>query len=162
MDLINLVLEKILVKRKSDSNLCRMVEKEFTMSEYHEVVLEVSDRDCIVDALKDLGFEPEVHEEAVPLVGYQGDKRAQKAHIVLPKAQVGGASNDIGFEKVNGKYVLRISSFDIGCKRFKEKEFVKNYKKHTVLKKIKRKRMFKKKSVTTTKDGKIVIRLKVS
>lgn len=130
------------------------------MSEYHEVEMEVNDKECILDALKDLGYQPEVHENAVPLHGFRGDQRKQKAHIVLPKSQVGSASNDIGFEKVGGKYIMRISEFDIGAKRFNQKEFDKNYKKHTVLKKIKKNRKFKKKSVTTTKDGKIVIKLK--
>jgi len=131
------------------------------MSEYHEVEMDVTDKECIVDALKDLGYQPEVHETATNLHGFQGDQRSQKAHIVLPRKQVGGASNDIGFEKVNGKYIMRISEFDIGAKRFNQKEFDKNYKKHTVLKKIKKNRKFKKKSVTTSKDGKIVIKLKV-
>ena len=129
------------------------------MSEYHEVELDVTEKSCIVDALKDLGYNPQVHDNAVPLHGFQGDQRQQKANIVLPKSQVGSASNDIGFEKVNGKYILRISEFDIGAKRFNQKEFNKNYKKHAVLKKISKNRKFKKKSVTN-KDGKIVIKLK--
>lgn len=136
--------------------------EEIKMSEYHEVELEVTDKECIVDALKDLNFQPEVHDTAVGLYGYQGDQRSQKAHIVLPKSQVGSASNDIGFEKVNGKYVLRISEFDVRKKRFNEKEFKKHYKKHTVLKQLKKNKKFKKKSITTTKDGKIVIRIKAS
>lgn len=131
------------------------------MSEYHEVELEVTEKSCIVDALKDLGYQPEVHENAVPLHGYQGDRREQMANIILPKSQVGSASNDIGFEKVNGKYVLRISEFDVSTKRFNEKEFNKNYKKHVVLKKLSKNRKFRKKSVTN-KDGKIVIKLKAN
>jgi len=131
------------------------------MSEYHEVEMDVTDKECIVDALKDLGYQPEVHETATNLHGFQGDQRSQKAHIVLPRKQVGGASNDIGFEKVNGKYIMRISEFDIGAKRFNRKEFDKNYQKHKVLKTVKKHRKFKKKSVTTSKDGKIVIKLKV-
>lgn len=129
------------------------------MSEYHEVELDIKDKSSIVDALKDLGYNPEVHKEAVQLHGYQGDKRQQKAHIVLPKSQVGSASNDIGFEKVGNKYVLRISEYDVNTKKFNQKEFDKNYKKHSILKGIQKKRQFKKKSVTT-KDGKIHIRLK--
>lgn len=132
------------------------------MSEYHEVELEVKDKECIIDALKDLNFQPKTYEDAVNLYGFQGDKRDQKAHIVLPRSQVGSASNDIGFEKVNGKYILRISEFDVSTKRFNEKEFQKHYKKHTVLKKIKKNRKFKKKSISTTKDGKIVIKIRAS
>lgn len=59
-----------------------------------------------------MGYKPEVHEKAVNLYGYQGDKRNQKAHIVIPRKQVGNASNDVGFERVNNGFILHASEFD--------------------------------------------------
>lgn len=59
-----------------------------------------------------MGYEPVVHEEAKHLRGYQGDKRSQKAHIIIPRKQVGVASNDVGFEKINGGFVLHASAYD--------------------------------------------------
>jgi hypothetical protein len=38
----------------------------------------------------------EVHDEAVPLYGYQGDVRAQTAHIVIRRQHVGTAANGDG------------------------------------------------------------------
>ena len=59
-----------------------------------------------------MGYHPEIHEEAKHLRGYKGDKRSQKANIVIPRKQVGTASNDVGFERVDGGFVLHASEFD--------------------------------------------------
>jgi len=59
-----------------------------------------------------MGYEPEVHSEAKHLHGYQGDKRSQKANIIIPRQQVGTASNDVGFERVDGGFILHASQFD--------------------------------------------------
>jgi len=59
-----------------------------------------------------MGYDPVVHDEAKNLEGYRGKARQQKAHIVIPRAQVGVASNDVGFERVGGKYKLHASQFD--------------------------------------------------
>jgi len=59
-----------------------------------------------------MGYNPEVHSEAKHLRGFQGDKRSQKANIILPRTQVGRASNDVGFERVDGGFVLHASAFD--------------------------------------------------
>jgi hypothetical protein len=128
------------------------------MSEYHEVDLDLTDESAILESLKELGYDPIVCTDPVNLHGYMGDSRNQRAHIVIPKNQVGSASNDLGFEKVNGKYVMRISEYDINTSKFNQKEFTKNYKKNYVLNKLKKSNKFKKRSVTT-KDGKIVIKL---
>lgn len=129
------------------------------MSEYHEVDLDLVDEKSIVSSLEELGYNPVVVTEAVPLEGYMGDSRSQRAHIIIPRSQVGSASNDLGFEKVNGKYIMRISEYDMNTSKFNKNEFSKNYKKHYVLNKLERSGKFKKKSVTN-KDGKIVIKLR--
>jgi hypothetical protein len=91
------------------------------LSVYREQTTEMSDVDCLTEALKDMPLrtkqkcEPVVHKEAQQLEGYGGDKREQKAHVIIPRSQVGGASNDIGFEKgADGKFVAHISDFDKG------------------------------------------------
>ena len=65
-----------------------------------------------------MGFKAEQvedHEEAQNLYGYQGDKRAQKANIIVRRKYVGGSSNDIGFEKKeDGTYAAIISDYDRG------------------------------------------------
>lgn len=130
------------------------------MSEYHEVELEVNDEKSIVQALEELGYKPVVTTDAVQLEGYMGDRRNQKAHIVLPRSQVGNSSNDIGFEKVGDKYKMHISEYDVRSNKFNEKEFKKLYNKNLVINKLKKSKKFKKKSVSVDKDGKIVIKVK--
>jgi hypothetical protein len=74
-----------------------------------------------------MGFQPKnCIGKPEPLIGYQGDYRtadgeghtkdaskAMKADIIIPRAQVGGASNDIGFRRgPDGKYGAIISDYD--------------------------------------------------
>jgi len=85
------------------------------MSHYSEVLIELTDEGCLVAALSRLGFKGkvEVHREAQPLYGYQGDVRAQKAHIIIRQQHVGPAANDLGFERQpDGKYRIWVSDYD--------------------------------------------------
>lgn len=86
------------------------------MSHYVDIVTEIRDQAALVKALERLGFGPnkvEVHDKPQPLIGYQGDKREQLAHVILRRRFVGGASNDIGFLKgSDGRYISHISEYD--------------------------------------------------
>jgi hypothetical protein len=82
------------------------------MSEYHIIEVKFKDEGVLLTTLRDMGYEPEIHSEAKHLRGFQGDKRSQKANIILPRVQVGRASNDVGFERVDGGFVLHASQFD--------------------------------------------------
>jgi hypothetical protein len=91
------------------------------MSVYRENATQMNDADCLVKALGAVRtasgkkWEPVVHKEKVNLKGYGGDTRAQKAEIVIPKNQVQGAANDIGFEKgPDGNFIAHISQYDSG------------------------------------------------
>ena len=86
--------------------------REVIISEYHIVDCDFKDEECLLEALKDLGYTPTVHDTPINLEGYRGDKREQKAHIIIPRKQVGGASNDVGFERVAGKYRCHASEYD--------------------------------------------------
>lgn len=82
----------------------------------------------LLEALKKIGYKPRVYDNATALFGYQGDTRSQKAHIVIPRGQVGTASNDIGFfRETDGTYTVHVSAFD--KKKWDEKfpELVKHY-----------------------------------
>ena len=81
-------------------------------SEFHVVEINFKDEGVLIQTLKEMGYIPEVHTSAVNLYGYQGDKRDQKAHIVIPRKQVGHASNDVGFERVDKGFTLHASEFD--------------------------------------------------
>jgi len=85
------------------------------MSHYSEVQIELADEGCLMAALTRLGFKGkvEVHREARPLCGYQGDERAQKAHIIIRQQHVGRAANDLGFERqADGRYRVWVSDYD--------------------------------------------------
>jgi hypothetical protein len=98
------------------------------MSQFCEVETEYNDAESIIEALKELGYEPKVYSKPVSLHGYRGDKRKQTAEIVVPRKQMGSASNDLGFKRqADGKYKLIISEFDISQKRFDEKRMKQEY-----------------------------------
>ena len=84
------------------------------MSHYTVVRTRMVDRQALVAALADLGFpDVEVHDEPKPLIGYRGDQRAQRAHVIVRRRHIGRASNDIGFARQqDGSYQALISRFD--------------------------------------------------
>lgn len=83
------------------------------MSEFHVIATAMKDEGVLLKSLKEMGYEPSVHKIPEHLYGYQGDKRPQMANIIIPRKQVGAASNDVGFEFVNGKYIVHASEFDV-------------------------------------------------
>ena len=84
------------------------------MSAYSEVTTEFNDGKLLIAALTEMGFKPQNHiGNPQHLEGYHGDKRPEVADIIIPRSQVGNASNDIGFVRgADGKFSAIISSFD--------------------------------------------------
>jgi hypothetical protein len=87
------------------------------MSAYKKIECEIVDKNSLLSALSSLGFKPICYTEPEQLTGYKGDKRNDKANIIIPKDQVNhftGASNDIGFlwDAENKKYEMIVSDYD--------------------------------------------------
>jgi hypothetical protein len=85
------------------------------VSAYITLATPMVDQECLVLALADLGFgtdRVEVHETAVQLVGYEGDLRRRRGHVVIRKEHVGPASNDIGFERTPTGFRAHVSDYD--------------------------------------------------
>ncbi len=85
------------------------------MSAYITLMTPMTDQECLLAALADLGFDNnkvEVHAEAVNLVGYGGDRRAQTANIVIRRQHVGTASNDVGFLATATGFQAFVSGYD--------------------------------------------------
>jgi len=85
------------------------------MSAYIKINMPITDTECLLKALSELGFDEEiieVHENPVKLVGYEGSLRNETANIVVRKKHVGTASNDIGFKKTNLGYKFIVSDYD--------------------------------------------------
>ena len=130
------------------------------MSEFHLVKLDCKDKSIILKSLKEMGYEPIEHSNSANLYGFQGDKRSQKAHIIIPRKQVGRASNDVGFElNENGEYTLHISEYDIEAKTFKQELFNQLYKKHTILNKLEKSLRYRMLENVKDANGNIKIRL---
>lgn len=137
------------------------------MSAFVTIKTEFEDPGCVVQALEDLGYTPEVHEEPQALHGYHGDVRKQKAEIIVRRNQVGGSSNDFGFYKdENGKYQLWLSQYDRSFVPQKHKlgsvqgftdRLAQGYAVHKVVKTAKKKRW--KATTTTQQDGSIKVKL---
>ena len=73
----------------------------------------LKDRRLLLAALADLGY-PEVEEgEALPLYGYEGDRRPETAEIVVRRKHLGSASNDLGFARTPAGYVPIVSEYDL-------------------------------------------------
>ena len=89
------------------------------MSKYSSINTDFDDQECLIEALVQDGFQPVMAEDQIQgdnLIGYQGDTRKERAHIILPRKQVGGAANDIGFvRQPDGKFSATISAFDQGA-----------------------------------------------
>jgi len=85
------------------------------VSKYVELRTSLTDERYLVEALRELGYEPEVCREGRPLVGYVGDQRAERAHVIIPRGQLDSASNEIGFARDNsGLYQAIVSEYDRG------------------------------------------------
>jgi hypothetical protein len=88
---------------------------EAILSKYVELRTTLNDEHYLVEALRELGYQPEVCPEGKPLVGYLGDARAERAQIVIPRRQLDAASNDIGFARdESGVYQAIVSEYDRG------------------------------------------------
>ncbi len=94
------------------------------MSHFVECQTEFRDPQALVAALVECGFQEsqvEIYEQAVPLYGYQGDVRPQKAQIIIRRQHVGQAANDVGWERQpNRTYRAWISEYD-GRHRFDQR-----------------------------------------
>lgn len=85
------------------------------MSAYLTLLTPMLDQECLLAALVEVGFDRtklEVHETPAQLVGYQGDRRAQTANIVIRRRHIGAASNDIGFLATATGYQALVSGYD--------------------------------------------------
>jgi len=131
------------------------------ISEYATVKVQYNDPACIKQSLKELGYIFEEHSVAQRLYGYQGDLRQQVANIIVRRAHVGPAANDVGFHKTkDGKYELLISEFDRRKGSTSECNFLHKlkqlYTKHKMVKKLKN--MGKTITSIKVKDGRIKIK----
>ncbi len=85
------------------------------MSKFQEMRTVLSHEGYLIEALKEMGYRPEVSSEGSALFGYMGDERPEHAHVIIRRGQIDSASNDIGFRRdASGVYRALISEYDRG------------------------------------------------
>ena len=93
------------------------------MSHYSRVSTKIVRKSALIKALQNMGFKRNMIEDSETLMnlkGYAGDTRSQQAHVRIKGAgwgthsnYVGGASNDLGFERMaDGSFALHVSEYD--------------------------------------------------
>lgn len=86
------------------------------MSAYKKIKTEYRNVQSLFKALRDLKFLPEfaanLKDNCLPLIGYRGDERPERAAVRIPREQVGECSNDIGFAWNGSEYEAIISDWD--------------------------------------------------
>jgi Protein of unknown function (DUF1257) len=83
------------------------------MSKYDSFQTTLTEEGALVAALKALGYPVEIHTQAMPLFGYHGDERPERAHIIIRRNHLDCASNDIGFVRnSHGQFSAILSEYD--------------------------------------------------
>jgi hypothetical protein len=83
------------------------------MSKYDSFQTTLTEEGALVAALKALGYPVEIHTQAMPLFGYHGDERPERAHIIIRRNHLDCASNDIGFVRnTDGQFSSILSEYD--------------------------------------------------
>ena len=84
------------------------------MSHYTLIETQLVSKKHLVMALHDMGLrDVEVFDQAQPLIGWLGEKRKNRAQVIIRKRYLEPASNDMGFlSGSDGRFRAVISDFD--------------------------------------------------
>ena len=91
-----------------------------TISHFTEIELAITDKDALLAALAEMGYEGKVEVHDVPITLYGYDDRPRNLHgrevqaeIVIRRTHLWRAANDIGFaRRPGGTYLAYISEYD--------------------------------------------------
>ncbi|HEX5481702.1 MAG TPA: DUF1257 domain-containing protein [Terriglobia bacterium] len=67
------------------------------MSKYCQIETVLRDEEYLVEALREMGYKPEVHAEGAQLNSYYSEQEAKIAHVIIRRRELPGAFGDIGF-----------------------------------------------------------------
>jgi len=82
------------------------------MSHFTYIKTQFKNREALIKALNDVGYNHLEEGSNLSLYGYRGDKRSQTADIVVRRKYLSNASNDIGFKWQGDHYEAIISEYD--------------------------------------------------
>jgi len=69
------------------------------VSKYGRIETAVREEKYLVEALKEMGYEVEVHPEGARLNSYYSEQERKVANIIVRRAQLRGAYGDLGFAR---------------------------------------------------------------
>lgn len=67
------------------------------MSKYAITSTELRDEKYLVEALREMGYNPEVHSGGAKLSSYFFEQERKTAHVIIRRRELSGAFGDIGF-----------------------------------------------------------------
>ena len=77
------------------------------MSKYGETQTVLREEELLLDALKEMGYQVEVHPEGAPLNSYYSEQEAKVANIIIRRAHLPGAYGDVGFvRQPDGRFTV--------------------------------------------------------
>src|SRR3984885_5271906 len=77
------------------------------MSKYSVNQTVLREEKYLVEALRELGFEVEVHPEGAPLNSYYAEQEGKRANVIIRRQHLRGAYGDIGFTRQpNGQFAM--------------------------------------------------------
>ena len=86
------------------------------MSKYGITITEVREEKFLVEALREMGYEVEVHPDGARLNSYYLEQERKTANIIVRRGQLRGAYGDIGFARQpDGRLTLIADELDEHC-----------------------------------------------
>ena len=83
------------------------------MSKYGQAITEVREEKYLVEALREMGYQVEVHAQGARLKSYYSEQEEKVANIIIRREQLPGAYGDVGFARQpDGRLALITDELD--------------------------------------------------
>jgi hypothetical protein len=77
------------------------------MSKYAQTSTELREEKFLVEALREMGYHPEVHPQGAKLNSYYSEQESKVAHVIIRRRELPGAYGDIGFvRQPDGRFAM--------------------------------------------------------
>lgn len=83
------------------------------MSKYAQVQTSVCEEKYLIEALRELGYHPEIHPEGTKLNRYYSEQEEKTAHVIVRRPELPSSFGDIGFVKqADGRFQMIADELD--------------------------------------------------
>lgn len=77
------------------------------MSKYAQVDTVLREEEYLIEALRELGYHPEVHPQGAKLNRYYSEQEEKTAHVIVRRQELPGSFGDTGFVKqADGRFQM--------------------------------------------------------